>query len=70
MFATGRVSYQVRVGERFEATPESNPVGYWVFVTICCLAALLVWAKTVADLITLIRSRRSRHSDGDISHVA
>ena len=67
---TGRVSFQVRVGERFVATPDSSPVGYWTFVVLLCLAAVLVWAKTIADLVTLIRSRRSRLSDGGVSHVA
>jgi hypothetical protein len=59
--AIGRVSYQLRAGDRFVAARDSDPIGFWVMTGVLCLAALLVWGKSIIDARTLLCSLRGPH---------
>jgi len=67
---TSRVSFRARAGDRFVAMPDTDATGYWMFVGMLCLAALLIWAKTIADMVSLMRSEHRRNSERGISHDA
>jgi len=58
----GRIEYWTGPTERhhFLATPDSTPISYWILVGVFCVGAVLLWAKSIADLITWMRLR----SDG------
>ena len=58
----GRIEYWTGPTERhhFLATPDSSPITYWLMVCVFCVGAILLFAKSIADLIGWLRFRSTR----------
>ena len=63
----GRIEYWTGPTERhhFLATPDSSPITYWLLIGVFCIGAVLLFAKSIADLISWLRFR-----SGGGTHVA
>ena len=65
--ASGRIEYWTGPTERhlFVATRNSTPAAYWLLTLICCVGAVALGYKLIADLVGWLRWRLRKRMHGD-----